>query len=79
MKKLLTIRDILLSALAGYAVYTYPKWASETSAVYAGIVVAVFCGCVLVALNNSERKMRRRDGSPRSADVKNNFKLIIGN
>lgn len=57
MKRLLTPRDTLLSILAGYTVYTYPDWKSTASAIYCGIVVAVLCGCVLVALNNSERKM----------------------
>lgn len=51
-KRLLTVRDVTLSVLAGYAVYTYPKWVSTSSAVYCGIVVAVLCGCALVALNN---------------------------
>lgn len=61
MKKLLITRDILLSILAGYAVYTYPKWASVESAVYAGVVVAAFCGCILIALNNTGRNIRKED------------------
>lgn len=61
MKKLLMARDIPLSILAGYAVHTYPKWASIESAVYAGVVAALFCGCILIALNNTDRNTRNED------------------
>ena len=69
-KQLLMIRDIPLSVLAGYWIYTFP-WASKASAIYCGFVVTAFCGCILVAINNSKRKMRRRDCRPRSANNKN--------
>lgn len=56
--RILSWKDVALSAASGYTVYTLPLWVKQEAAIYAGIVAGLAAVYMLIALNERNRQKK---------------------
>lgn len=56
--RILSLKDVALSAASGYIVYTLPLWVKQEAAIYAGIVAWLAAVYALIALNDRSRQKK---------------------
>ena len=73
--RILSWKDVALSAASGYIVYTLPLWVKQEAARYAGIVAWLAAVYILIALNEIERQKRRKNVLRKDSDKNTEWEL----